>query len=63
MFKIYFVWVTVKIALDKPFSMRGHASGSLKNLLSFIVPRFQKLAGNSVDLDETAYNDLPHLDL
>ena len=53
----------VKIALDKPFSMRCHASESLKNLLSFIVLRFQKLAGNSVDLDETAYNDLPHLDL
>ena len=30
---------------------------------SFIVLRFQKLAGNSVDLDEAAYNDLPHLDL
>ena len=43
--------------------MRCQASENLKNLLSFIVLRFQKLAGNSVDLDETAYNDLPHLDL
>ena len=43
--------------------MRCHASENLKNLLSFIVLRFQKLAGNSVDLDETADNDLPHLDL
>ena len=31
--------------------------------LSFSVLGFQKLAGNSVDLDEAAYNDLPHLDL